>query len=83
MNQRRVLATAVWLLVLGTGCPHTYRIGGKLDRAMQKDRDEKFEEREREFESVEAGDDENERFCPADKVEYWDCRSLPCKVTCQ
>lgn len=60
------------------------RKGGKLDRAMQKDMEEKFDERDAELESVRPDeDDEEENVCPADKVAYWDCRSLPCKVTCK
>ncbi|HYO70869.1 MAG TPA: hypothetical protein VEU33_32795 [Archangium sp.] len=83
MSRRVVLAAVLGLLVLGTGCPHTYRKGGKLDRAMQKDTDEKFEQREAELQGLEFEDDDEERICPPDKVEYRDCRTLPCKVTCQ
>ncbi|PTL77077.1 hypothetical protein [Vitiosangium sp. GDMCC 1.1324] len=81
-----MLMTMVGLLMLGTGCPHTYRKGGKLDRAMQKDMEERFDERDAEFERVrseEDEDDEEERVCPADKVESWDCSSQPCKVMCK
>ncbi|HYO56374.1 hypothetical protein [Archangium sp.] len=84
MSQRAMLAAMVGLLMLGTGCPHTYRKGGKLDRAMQKDTDERFEQREAELKSLELEDEEeDERICPHDKVEYRDCQTLPCKVTCQ
>jgi hypothetical protein len=84
VSHRVMLTTAVWFLVLGTGCPHTYRKGGKLDRAMQKDMEENFEARQREFESLGfEDDDEEERVCPDGKVEDWDCRSPPCKVTCK
>jgi hypothetical protein len=76
-------AAVMGLLMLGTGCPHTYRKGGKLDRAMQKDMDEKFEQRHEEFRSLELEEDDEERICPDDKVEYRDCRTLPCTVTCQ
>ncbi len=82
MSQRAMLAAVMGMLVLGTGCPHTYRRGGKLDRAMQKDREEEFKERE-EFKSLEFEEDDEERTCPDDKVEYRDCRTLPCTVTCQ
>ncbi|WNG32221.1 hypothetical protein F0U61_00320 [Archangium violaceum] len=83
MSRHTMLMAAIGLLMLGTGCPHTYRKGGKLDRAMQKDLKERFDERNAEFESVEPDEDEEESVCPAEKVEYWDCRSLPCEVTCK
>lgn len=72
------------LVILGTGCPHTYRKGGKLDRAMQKDMEEKFDERDAEFEAARSEEeDEDENVCPAGKVANWDCRTQPCKVTCK
>lgn len=83
MSRRTMLVATMGLLMLGTGCPHTYRKGGKLDRAMQKDLEKRFDEREAELDSVEPEEDEGESVCPADKVEYWDCRSPPCKVTCK
>ena len=83
MSHRAMLATVMGLLMLGTGCPHTYRKGGKLDRAMQKDTKEKFKQRDEEFRSLELEEDDEERICPDDKVEYRDCRTLPCTVTCQ
>ena len=60
-----------------------FRKGGKLDRAIQKDTDERFEQREAELRSLELEEEDEERICPDDKVEYQDCRTLPCKVTCQ
>ncbi|HZH17974.1 MAG TPA: hypothetical protein VE057_26720 [Archangium sp.] len=36
MRWRRVFAFMVWLVV-GTGCPETWREGGTIDRAMAKD----------------------------------------------
>ena len=83
MSQRAMLVAVLGLLMLGTGCPHTYRKGGKLDRAMQKDREEEFKRRGEESRSLELEEDEEERICPDDKVESWDCRTLPCTVTCQ
>ena len=84
MSRRAMLMALMGLLVLATGCPHTYRMGGKLDRAMQKDMEEKFDERDAELETVKSEEeDEEESVCPADKVAYWDCRALPCKVTCK
>lgn len=82
MSRRAMLVAVMGLLMLGTGCPHTYRKGGKLDRAMQKDREEEFQRREEESGSLELEEDD-ERICPDDKVEYRDCRTLPCTVTCQ
>ncbi|HEX8434021.1 hypothetical protein [Archangium sp.] len=88
MSQRAMLAAAVWILALGTGCPHTYRKGGKLDQAFEKDLNDNFRERKEEFRNVRQPDDEDEeedeeRYCPDDKVEDWDCRTLPCQVTCK
>ncbi|HZH15138.1 MAG TPA: hypothetical protein VE057_12360 [Archangium sp.] len=83
MSQRAMLAAVMGLLMLGTGCPHTYRKGGKLDRAMQKDTKEKFKQRDEEFRSLELEEDDEESICPDDKVEYRDCRTLPCTVTCE
>ncbi|WP_375769359.1 hypothetical protein NR798_00330 [Archangium gephyra] len=86
MSQRAMLAAVMGFLMLGTGCPHTYRKGGKLDRAMQQDMKDKFKQRGEEFRNQELEDDEDEdeeRICPDDKVEYRDCRTLPCTVTCQ
>lgn len=83
MSRRGMLAAVMGLWVLGTGCPHTYRKGGKLDRAMQKDMEEKFEQREAELEGLEFEEDDEESICPPDKVVHEDCRTLPCKVTCQ
>ena len=50
---------------------------------MQRDMDERFEQRQEEFRSLELEEDDEERICPDDKVEYRDCRTLPCKVTCE
>ena len=83
MSRRAMLAAVMGMLVLGTGCPHTYRKGGKLDRAMQKDTNDRFKQREEEFRNQELEEDDEERICPPDKVEDRDCRTLPCKVTCQ
>ncbi len=89
MSQRAIVAAAVWLLALGTGCPHTYRKGGKLDRAMQKDMEEKFEERDRELETVEPwGDDEEEELvCPRGTMAVRECGPpnpvSKCEVMCK
>jgi hypothetical protein len=72
------------LSLLGTGCPDTYGIGGKLDRAMAKDIQQMQEERRRESaESLQDVEDDEEGFCPEGKVEVRDCTSYPCKVECQ
>jgi hypothetical protein len=72
------------LSLLGTGCPDTYGIGGKLDQAMAKDIKDIQEERRRELrESQQDLDDEEGRHCPDGKREVWDCTSYPCKVECQ
>ncbi|HEX5747300.1 MAG TPA: hypothetical protein VFZ09_13740 [Archangium sp.] len=36
MRWRGVLMSTVWM-VMGTGCPETWREGGTIDRAMAKD----------------------------------------------
>ena len=90
MFQRAMLTATVTLLVLGTGCPHTYRKGGKLDRAMQKDQEEKFEERDREFKSVDPWDEEEEEeqlVCPKGTMPVRECGPpnpvSKCEVKCQ
>ena len=82
MSRRAMLMGLMGLLVLGTACPDVYGIGGKLDRAMEKDIKEMHEERRRELKDPGADDDE-EWHCPEGKVEVRDCTSLPCKVECQ
>ena len=41
MRWRRVFAFWVWLVV-GTGCPETWREDGTIDRAMTKDIEEEL-----------------------------------------
>jgi hypothetical protein len=41
MRWRQVFAFT-WLMVVGTGCPETWREGGTLDRAMEKDIEEEL-----------------------------------------
>jgi hypothetical protein len=41
MCWRRVFAFTVWMVV-GTGCPETWREGGTIDRAMAKDIEEEL-----------------------------------------
>ncbi|QRN97425.1 hypothetical protein JRI60_52280 [Archangium violaceum] len=97
MGQRAMLTAAMGLLVLGTGCPHTYRKGGTLDRAMEKDERENRQQRNQEFreealrqevkqrnnQQEKEEEEDEERICPDDKVEDWNCRTLPCQVTCK
>ncbi|MFL5356546.1 hypothetical protein [Archangium sp.] len=41
MRWRQVFAFT-WLMVVGTACPETWREGGTLDRAMEKDIEEEL-----------------------------------------
>jgi len=41
MRWQRVFAFTVWMVV-GTGCPETWREGGTIDRAMAKDLQEEL-----------------------------------------
>ena len=38
----RLAVIMVFLLALGTGCPHTWGRGGTIDRAMEKDIQERL-----------------------------------------
>jgi len=84
MSHRALLSAVMGLSLLGTGCPDTYGIGGKLDQAMAKDIQPMQEERRRESrERQQDVEDDEEGFCPEGKVEVRDCTSYPCKVECQ
>ena len=90
MQHRAMLFAVMGVLALGTGCPHTYRKGGKLDRAMRKDMEEKFQERHRELESVDPRADEEEEedwVCPEGTMPVRDCTApnpvSQCTVICK
>jgi len=47
MPGRVALASALLLLTVGTGCPETYGIDGKMDKAIRQDIQEGLEEHQR------------------------------------
>jgi hypothetical protein len=76
---RRTAGILIWALLLtsGTGCITTVR------QAMMKDSWQNLQENKSTRPKTEEPDEQVTEDCPPGQIRYEDCRTFPCKVTCE
>ncbi len=68
MPGRVALASSLLLLTVGTGCPETYGIDGKMDKAIRQDIQDELEEHQR---------------CKDGELQVWSCTDPGDRETCR